>query len=64
MHLWTKHGGISTEVAGLLSIWVGRGTVHILPRFGFRQWGFSEDWYDGTEYLLGLGPLLLLIWSA
>ena len=23
-----------------------------------REWGWSEEWYDGPMYILGLGPVI------
>jgi len=51
------------NAAGRFSfVWRGFG-VHLLPKKDFVEWGFEESWYDGPQFSLGFGPILLITWS-
>ena len=41
---------------------INHWSVHIFPSLSHWCWGYSEDWYDGPHYIIGLGPLLLIGW--
>lgn len=40
------------------------GGIHMFPYRKHILFGYSEDWYDGPIYYLGLGPLCLLVWQT
>lgn len=54
------------NTAGLFTLaidgWKNGYCLHFFPKKGYREWGYSEDWYDGPYYSYGLGPFLLLCW--
>lgn len=42
--------------------------VHLLPSksaeaIGYRDWGWTSDWYDGPRYTFGLGRFMFFVGS-
>lgn len=52
--------------AGLVTVWGGRGAVHVIPRCHSWLIGYRDDGeYDGlTLHAFGLGPILLVTWMG
>lgn len=48
--------------AGWIALSWGEKCLHLYVQKHHRQWGYSEDWYDGPFYLFGLGRWLLFVW--
>ena len=64
----TEELKITNKMAGLLSIYGCKTkgweywSIHILP-LKDKQWGYLEEWYDGSHYSFGIGSLLLICWN-
>jgi hypothetical protein len=57
---WNNSAGRVTLGIRVRPWWI---YLHVLPRTAdARQWGYSQDWYDGPLYAFGLGALMLICW--